>query len=309
LHHLLRAIFEPGLFTNSSVRAAAEIGAVVAIVSAAVGVFTVIRGQAFAGDALGDIGATGGSSAYLLGIAPLWGFIGAAVSAAGVMELIGVQRARGRDLATGIVLGAGFGLAALFLYLASTYENTTGAPITILFGSIFALNPAIVAPVGGLGVLALAIIGGLYRPLLLSSLSPDLAAARGIPVRLVGGLYLFALAIAVALSAVTIGAILSTALLIGPAATALRVSARPARAILTAAAIGVGAAWLGILLAYDSYYWPPHGHGWPVSFFVVTVVLLAYLAAGRLPGGDGRRRPLARPGAPAAVPAPAPDLG
>ena len=82
--------------------------------------FTVIRGQSFAGEALGDIGATGGSSAYLAGIAPLWGFVGIAVAAAGAMELIGIQRARGRDLATGIVLGAGFGLAALFLYLGTT---------------------------------------------------------------------------------------------------------------------------------------------------------------------------------------------
>jgi zinc/manganese transport system permease protein len=279
--HVLRAIVEPGFLSSSAVQVAAVIGAVVALVAGTVGVFTVIRGQAFAGEALGDIGATGGSSAYLLGVAPLVGFVGVALVAAGVMELIGIQRARGRDLATGIVLGAGFGLAALFLYLASTYDNTTGAPITILFGSIFALDAATILPVAGFGLLALAIVLVLHRPLLLSSLSPELAAARGIPVRLVGGLYLVAMAIAVALSAVTIGAILSTALLIGPAATALRLSARPARAVLAAAAIGIAAVWLGILLSYDSYYWPPRGHGWPVSFFVVTLVLLAYLAAGR----------------------------
>ena len=115
---------------------------IVAVVAAGVGVFTVIRGQSFAGEALGDIGAAGGSSAYLAGIAPLWGFLGISVAAAGAMELIGIQRARGRDLATGIVLGAGFGLAALFLYLGTT-DNTTGATITILFGSIFALNSSI----------------------------------------------------------------------------------------------------------------------------------------------------------------------
>jgi zinc/manganese transport system permease protein len=120
-----------------------------------------------------------------------------------------------------------------------------------------------------------------YRPLLLSSASPELAAARRIPVRLVGSLYLIAMAVAVALCALTIGAILSTALLIGPAGAALRLSARPGRAILTAGLIGLGATWLGILLAYDSYYWPPVRHGWPVSFFVVSAVLLAYLLAGR----------------------------
>ena len=126
------------------------------------------------------------------------------------MELIGIQRARGRDLATGIVLGAGFGLAALFLYLGTTYDSTTGATVTILFGSIFALDPSMLPLVLGLGgARARRSSLVLYRPLLLSSVSPELAAARGIPVRLVGGLYLLAMAVAVALSAVTIGAILS----------------------------------------------------------------------------------------------------
>jgi zinc/manganese transport system permease protein len=279
------AIVEPGFFSSSAVQLAAVVGGLVAIVAAAVGVFTVLRGQAFAGEALGDIGAAGGSSAYLLGIAPLWGFVGIAVAAAGVMELIGIQRARGRDLATGIVLGAGFGLAALFLYLGTTTTSTTGATVTILFGSIFALDPSVLPLVLALGAVALGITVVLYRPLLLSSLSPDLAAARGVPVRLVGTLYLIAMAVAVALSAVTIGAILSTALLVGPAAAALSLTRRPGRAIAAASLIGVAVMWLGLLLAYDSYDWPPLHHGWPVSFFVVTLVLLVYLGARAL----GRR--------------------
>ena len=278
------AIVEPGFFSSPAVQLAAAVGGLVAVVTAAVGVFTVLRGQAFAGEALGDIGAAGGSSAYLLGIAPLWGFVSIAVAAAGVMELIGIRRARGRDLATGIVLGAGFGLAALFLYLGTIDTSTTGATVTILFGSIFALDPSILPLVLALGAVALAIVVVLYRPLLLSSLSPELAAARGIPVRLVGALYLIALAVAVALAAVTIGAILSTALLVGPAAAALQLTQRPARAIAAAAAVGVAVVWLGLLLAYDSSYWPPRP--WPVSFFVVTLVLLAYLGARAL----GRRR-------------------
>jgi len=277
---VLRAIVEPGLLSSSPVRVAALIGATVALVSAAVGIFTVIRGQAFAGDALADLGATGGSSAYLIGIAPLWGFIAIAVAAAGAMEMIGIQRARGRDVATGIVLGAGFGLAALFLYLGTTYHSTTGATITILFGSIFALSASMIPLVTGFAVAVLGLVAVIFRPLLLSSVSPDLAAARGIPVRLLGGLYLLATAIAVGLSALTIGAILSTALLIGPAATALRLTTRPGRAILIAALTGVASIWIGILLAYDSYYWPPLRHGWPVSFFVVALILIFYLLAG-----------------------------
>ena len=120
----------------------------------------------------------------------------------------------------------------------------------------------------------------LYRPLLLSSVSAEMAAARGIPVRLVGVLYLLALALATALAAITIGTILSTALLVGPAATALRLIKRPLLAMLAAAGIGVGAMWLGIVLAYDSYDWPPAGRGWPVSFFVVTLIFLFYLGSG-----------------------------
>ena len=282
MSQVLHALVEPGFFSSPEVQLAAAVGGLVAVVAAAVGVFTVLRGQAFAGEALGDIGAAGGSSAYLLGIAPLWGFVGIAVAAAGVMELIGIQRARGRDLATGIVLGAGFGLAALFLYLGSL-TSATGATVTILFGSISALDPSVLPLALALGAVALGVVIVLYRPLLLSSLSPELAAARGIPVRLVGALYLTAMAVAVALSAITIGAILSTALLVGPAAAALTLTRRPGRAILVAGLIGVGVMWMGLLLAYDSYYWP--GHGWPVSFFVVTLVLLAYLGARAL----GRR--------------------
>jgi zinc/manganese transport system permease protein len=308
MHQVLRAIVEPGLFSSSSVQIAAVIGGIVSIVSGAVGVFTVIRGQAFAGHALGDIGLSGGSSAYLIGVAPLWGFIVIAVAAAGVMEMIGIQRARGRDLATGIVLGAGFGLAALFLYLGTTYDNTTGATITILFGSIFALSSTMIPLVLAFGVIAVGIVLTLYRPLLLASVSPELAAARGIPVRLVGGLYLFAMAVAVALSAVTIGAILSTALLVGPAATALRLTSRPGRAIITAGLVGLAVTWIGILLAYDSYYWPPQRHGWPVSFFVVTLVLIAYLLAGVLSHrGRLRRRPATASQSPTG--APLADLG
>ncbi len=279
MHQVLRAILEPGFFSSSSVQVAAVIGAIVALVSGGLGVFTVIRGQAFAGEALGDLGAAGGSSAYLIGVAPLWGFIGVAVAAAGVMELIGIQRERGRDLATGIVLGAGFGFAALFLYLGTTYHSTTGATITILFGSIFALSSSMIPLVLAFAALALGIVVVLYRPLLLSSVSSDLAVVRGIPVRAAGALCLIAIALAVSLSAMTIGAILSTALLVGPAATALRLTSRPGLVMIWSALISLAATWLGVLLAFDSFYWPPARHGWPVSFFVVVLVLVFYLLA------------------------------
>jgi zinc/manganese transport system permease protein len=287
--HLLTPLFAPGFFTSEAVHIALGVGTVVAIVTAAVGVFTVMRGQSFAGEAFGDIGTTGGSGAFLVGVGPLWGFVVGNLLAAAAMETIGIQRTRGRDLATGIVLGASIGLAALFLYLATTEQSTTGATVTILFGSAFAIASSTVPLILLLSLLVLGLILALYRPLLLATVSPEMAAARGIPVRLVGILYLLALALAAALAAITIGSILGTALLVGPAASALRLSKRPLMAMLTAAGIGIGAMWLGIVLAYDSYEWPPMGRGWPISFFVVTIVFLLYLISG-LPEWRRKRR-------------------
>ncbi|HVW47879.1 MAG TPA: metal ABC transporter permease [Solirubrobacterales bacterium] len=271
--------FAPGFWDNEAVHVALAVGAAVAIVTGVVGVFTVMRGQSFAGEALGDIGTTGGSAAALIGAGPLAGFVAVDVLAAAAMELVGVQRVRGRDLATGVVLGAAIGLAALFLYLDTT-NGSNGSTVTILFGSIFAISSATIPAIVVLALLAVAMIALLYRPLLLATVSPEIAAARGIPVRAVGALYLLALALATALAAITIGTILSTALLIGPAAAALRLTRRPWRAMLAAAGLGLAATWIGIVLAYDSYHWPPHEHGWPVSFFVVALVFVTYLLSG-----------------------------
>ena len=110
MNHVLTAIVEPGFFASAPVHVALLIGGVVAVVSGIVGTFTVMRGQSYAGHALADISVTGGSGSFLIGISPLWGFAGTSVAAAGIMDLIGVQRPRGRDLATGIVRGAGLGL-------------------------------------------------------------------------------------------------------------------------------------------------------------------------------------------------------
>jgi zinc/manganese transport system permease protein len=270
--------FEPGFFGDGPVRLALVLGGAVAVVSGLVGVLTVVRGQSFAGHAVADVGAAGGSGAFLLGLSPLWGFVVLGLAAAGSMELLGLRRARSRDVATGVVLGAALGLAALFLYFDASFTSTTGVTMTVLFGSIFAVSPPIVPVAAAFAAAATATVVALYRPLLLTSVSDELAASRGVRVRMVGLAYLLAMAVAVSLSCLTIGAILSTALLIGPAATALRLTRRPGRAMLVAAGLGVLAVWLGILLAYDSYYWPPTGRGWPVSFFVVALIFLPYVA-------------------------------
>jgi zinc/manganese transport system permease protein len=317
---LLHLLFAPGFFSSAPVRLALLTGGVAALVSGAVGAFTVLRGQSYAGHALADISVTGGSGSYLLGISPLLGFAGTGVLAAGVMDMIGIRRPRGRDLATGIVRGAGLGIAALLLYWDTTHTAATGAAVTILFGSMFTLSPTVIPLVIACGAVALAIVVVLYRPLLLSSVSADLAAARGIRVRAVGLACLLAIALAVSLSALTVGTILSTALLVGPAAIALRITRRPGLATVTAALIGVAVTWLGIVLAYDSFTWPPRYDGWPVSFFVVALTFAGYLLAQL--GGRGRRaarrrparlaaaaaRPAAGP-APSAPPAPSASAG
>jgi zinc/manganese transport system permease protein len=272
-------LFEPGFFSSGPVHVALAVGGVVAVVSALAGTFTVIRGQSFAGHALADIGTAGGSGAILVGVPTLTGYVTMNLAAAGVMELIGVRRPRGRDVATGIVLGASLGLAALFLYLDTTYTSAAGATVSVLFGSIFTISSGTVPVVVLLGLVSAGLIAVVYRPLLLSSVSDELARAKGVSVRRIGIAYLAALAVAVSLSAITVGAILSTALLVGPAAAALKLTRRTAPAIALAAALGVGSTWLGIVIAYDSVAWSGGSQGWPASFCIVAVVFVVYVVA------------------------------
>ncbi len=272
-------LFEPGFFTSPQVYTALVIGGVTAVVSAIVGVFTVVRGQSFAGHALTDVSATGGSGALLVGVNPLAGFIVGSLAGAGAMEAAGVRHVRGRDLATGIVLGASIGVASLFLYLTTSTTATTGATQQILFGSIFVTTASTVPIVALFSVISLGIIAAIYRPLLLTSVNGDLAVAKGVPVRLVGTAFMAALALAVGLSSLAIGAILSTALLIGPSATALHLTRRISRSLILAALIGLATTWLGILLAYDSADWASGHDSLPVSFCIVGLIFVVYLAS------------------------------
>src|ERR1019366_6965486 len=225
------------------------------LVSAVVGVFTVLRSQSFAGHALTDVAMAGGAGASLAGVAPLLGFLGGGVLGAGAMDAIGVQRVRGRDIATGVVLGAATGLAALFLFLVASSSAATGSTQLILFGSVFTVETSTLPYVAGLSALVLTALVFIRRPLLLSSLSSELAAVRGVRLRWVGGAFMIMLAVSVGLSSIVIGSILSTALLIGPPASALKMSSHVTKAVSIAVGLGVAATWLGIVFAYDSYYW------------------------------------------------------
>jgi zinc/manganese transport system permease protein len=267
-------------FGSGPVQLALVVGTLVAAVSALVGVFTVLRRQSFAGHALADLGAVGGAAAFLLGIPQLLGFVGAGILAAGLMEIVGIKRVQGRDVATGIVFGLGLGLTAFFLYLDTLHAGTSNAAISVLFGSLFVIDASVLPLVIALSIVACLIVVLFYRWMLVDSLSQDLAAVRGIPVRLTGILFLVALALAVELSALTIGAVLSTALLVAPAAAALRMTRRVGFAILISIGIGVGSTWLGILISYESYSWFAGAHSWPVSFCIVVVAFIAYLLSG-----------------------------
>ncbi len=279
------------LLAAPTVGTALAIGSLVAVTSGVVGVFVVLRGQSFAGHALGDIGTTGAAAAYLTGVPVLYGFVGVGILGGLAIEGLG-ERARERDVATGIILSLMLGIGALLLYFMTQGTSATGGPVAILFGSIFTVDPSIAAPVALFSLLALLLLAFLYRPLVYASVNPQAAKAAGVPTSAVGLLFMLSSAIAVEESALVAGALLSTALLVGPASAAVRWSRHIGHAAALAALLGLLAVWLGIALAYQSYVWPPGHRGWPVSFFIVMLVLIEYLLA-RI-GHSGRSRAAAR---------------
>jgi zinc/manganese transport system permease protein len=289
MNWLQQYVFTSDMFANDQVTNALLAGAVVAAISAVLGYFVVLRGLSFIGHAVTDIGFTGGAGAAMLGLNALWGLGTFCVAAALGVGALG-RRARERDVATGVILSLSLGLGAMFLYVNTRFVS---APFTLLFGSIFEVDPGTTRVMVVAGVVCLVVVAMLYRPLLFSSLHPETAAARGVPVRTISALFLVCMAVAVAEAAQVVGVLLSTALLIGPPATAGYLVARPGPGIVVAAVIGIVETWLGIDLAYVSYYWPPGGKGWPVSFFITVLALLFYVLA-RLLRPAFRRRVAAR---------------
>jgi len=285
----MTAMWLGGFFASGPVQTALVVGGLVAVVTGIVGVFTVVRGLSFAGHALADLGAVGGSAAFLIGVSQVAGFVVAGLVAAACMEIIGLRRLQGREVATGIVFGFGLGLTSLFLYLDTVSGRSSNATVSVLFGSLFAIDRSSLPVIIVLAVLALVLVMLAYRWLLTTSLGEELAVARGVPVRLAGIMFLLALALSVELSSMSIGATLSTALLIGPAATALRLTRHFGRAIIVAASFGLGCTWVGCLISYESYYWTG-GMSWPVSFCIVMLVFLGYLVV-RLGTYLARRHP------------------
>ena len=263
-------------FQSGPVQVALGVSTAAALLCGALGVFTLMRRQAFAGHALADVASAGGAAGLLFGVSPFLGFLVCGVAGVGALEVLQARRQAARDEAAGILLGAGLGITALLLHLCLTHKGTNGAVQSVMFGAMFTLSPSTViwAWITAAGCLLLG--GFIIRPLLLASLDPDLARVCAVPVRLLSLLFLALLALGVTVAAMTVGAILATALLVGPAATALQWASSVRSAVLLSMALGVVACWGGIMLAYWSYGWMP-GHVWPVSFFIVALLLVMYL--------------------------------
>lgn len=273
---MLHVIVEPGFWTNEPVRVALVVGLFVALASAVVGVGVVARAQSFAGHALSDVATAGGAGASVVGASAVGGFLAGAYVGAGAIEAVGEGRLRERDLATGIVLGAATGAAALFFYLAATRGASAATAQEILFGSIFtvAISNVVVVAIGSLVVVALAAM--LARPLALMAIDAQLAAARGVRVARINLVFIALVASVVAMTSIVVGSVLSTALLIGPAAAALRLARTLTGAVVVATLAAVAATWLGVLISYDSYDWSGDGRAVPVSACIVGVVIAFY---------------------------------
>ncbi|MBU6426029.1 MAG: metal ABC transporter permease [Rhodospirillales bacterium] len=264
---------------SGPVQSALLLSAAAALLCGALGLFTVLRGQAFAGHALADVSSAGGAGSLLFGISPLLGFLLFGVAGVAGLEILQPRRAAGRDEAAGILLGAGLGGTALLLHFCVTTRGAAGAAQAVMFGAMFSTPPGTALWSCLLAGGCLAVLALIARPLLLASLDEELARVAGVKLRVLGLVFLLLLALGVTLAAMTVGAILATALLIGPAAAGLRLARGPLAAALLSMALGLAACWGGIALAYESYGWMP-GRTWPVSFFIVALVLVFYAAAG-----------------------------
>ena len=249
--------------------------AVVAVLAGTVGYFLVLRGQTFAGHALAHVGFTGATGAVLVGLAPLWGLVLMTVAAGIGMGAMGERLAQ-RDVAIGLVLALALGLGLLFLHFF-----TAGATqaTTLLFGNVLAVDVGTVWTLFALGAGSLAVLAVISRPLLFASLQPELAEAKGISLRLYGVLFLAIVALTTAECAQIVGVLLVFALMVGPAATAQRLTRSVTAGVPLSALLALVEAWLGIALAYYT--------DWPSSFCITALGAVGYLLA-TLPWPAGR---------------------
>ena len=258
------------MFHYQFMQHAFEAGTIIAIVSGIIGYFVVLRRSSFAAHALSDIGFAGAAGALLLYINPIWGLLGFS-SAAGVGIAVLGKRASHRDVEIGTILAFALGLGVLFISLYSlSNAGYADDAYSILFGEILGISSASVVLIVELSIIILAGVALLYRPLLFASLDEDVAEAKGIRVLLLGIIFMVLLAAAVSIAIQVVGVLLIFALMVTPAATAIRIAKKPLYAIIISVLIALIATWLGLLIAFYEPY--------PVSFFVTAIVFITYIS-------------------------------
>jgi zinc/manganese transport system permease protein len=240
---------------------------IVAVLCGLSGYFLVLRAQTFAGHALSHVGFTGATGAVLLGISPLWGLVLLTLVAGIGMGLLG-ERLHQRDVAIGIVLAMSLGLGLLFLHFFTSYATQATA---LLFGNILGVDVATVWTLLALGIVAVAALAIIARPLLFASLQPELAEAKGVSLRLISVLFLAIVALAVAECAQIVGVLLVFALMVGPAASAQHITTRFATGITVAVLLALAEAWFGLTLAFFT--------DWPTSFWITALSTGVYLVS------------------------------
>ncbi|KNH09820.1 Zinc ABC transporter, inner membrane permease protein ZnuB [Candidatus Burkholderia brachyanthoides] len=240
---------------------------IVAVLSAIVGYFLVMRGQTFAGHALSHVGFTGATGAVLLGLPPLWGMVGFTLAAGIGMGALG-EKLSGRDVAIGVILSLSLGFGLLFLHFFTAYATQATA---LLFGNVLGVNHDTLVVLLGLAVVSLGALAFIMRSLMFASLQPELAEAKGVSLRLMSVLFLAITALAVAACTQIVGVLLVFALMVGPAAAAQNVTTRLSSGLILAALFALGQAWLGLTLAYYT--------DWPTSFWITTLAALVYGAS------------------------------
>ena len=241
-------------------------GIVVAIVAGVVGYFVVLRSLSFAAHALSHIGFAGATGAVVLGVSPIFGLLVFTIGGAVGMGTLG-KRLHGRDVAIGTVLAWTLGLGVLFLSLYTGYATEAYA---LLFGEILGISERDVLVTLISGVLTLAAVAVLYRPLLFASVDAEVAEARGLPVQFLSVAFMVVLAVAVSVAVQVVGILLIFALLVTPAAITEHLTARPGRAIALSVLFALLFTLIGLFV---SFYLP-----YPVSFFITTFAFFTYVA-------------------------------
>jgi len=255
------------MFTYDFMQNAFAAALIVAVVSGAAGYFLVLRGQSFAGHALGHVGFAGATGAILLGASPFWGLIAVTTLGGALMGFAGENLAE-RDVAIGMVLSLALGLGLLFLnfFTGSSIQATS-----LLFGNVLGVDAATLWRMAWAGVLTLAALAAMSRKLLFASVRPELAEAKGIDLRLISMLFLALVGVAVAEAVQVVGVLLVFTLMVGPAATAQRLSPTLVGGFCLTVGLAAGQALAGVALAYLT--------DWPTSFWISALSAGCYLAA------------------------------